>query len=135
MLRDCIRGHSMSGIACKNVNLFLNLFCMNPFVFSFHFCVPCWPFYYLGCATDFQNTFRISSSTSSRNMDSMPGTPHTIASYCDPHSPITGSISSHRTTPLASMGYSGGVQSGPIAMQTNAEMSEEHDLHLAYDQA
>ena len=41
--------------------------------------------------TDFPKTFRINSSTaSSRNMDSLPGTPHTIASYCDPHSPVPG---------------------------------------------
>ena len=69
-------------------------------------------------------------------MDSLPGTPHTIASYCDPHSPITGSMSSHRTTPLASMSYGGaGGQSGSSGvLPTNAEMSEEHDLHLAYEQ-
>jgi hypothetical protein len=73
----------------------------------------------------------------SRNMDSLPGTPHTIASYCDPHSPIAGSLPSHRTTPLASMGYggSGGPSGSSGVMATNAEMCEEQDLHLPYEQA
>jgi hypothetical protein len=76
----------------------------------------------------------MSSAISTRNMDSLPGTPHTIASYCDPHSPITGPLSSHRATPLASMSYGGtGGQSGSSGvMSSNAEMSE--DLHLAYEQ-
>ena len=46
------------------------------------------------------------------------------------------SLSSHRTTPLASMGYGGGgvgSQSGSV-LPTTGEMNEEHDLHLVYDQ-